>query len=32
MIFVRPFRCEKCDYRSFRWSISGKPGSARPPV
>ena len=19
MIFVRPFRCEKCDYRFFRW-------------
>jgi len=32
MIFVRPFRCEKCDSRFFRWSISEKPGQARPPV
>ena len=22
MIFVRPFRCEKCDCRFFRWSFS----------
>jgi len=31
MIFVRPFRCEKCDYRFFRWSITEKSGPARPP-
>jgi len=28
MIFVRPFRCEKCDSRFFRWSINEKPGWA----
>jgi hypothetical protein len=24
-IFVRPFRCEKCDYRFFRWCFSTNP-------
>src|SRR6266446_1944831 len=32
LIFVLPFRCEKCDSRFFRWSISEKPGPAGPPV
>lgn len=22
MIFVRPFRCERCDFRFFRWSVT----------
>ncbi len=25
MILVRPFRCERCDYRFFRWSVSANP-------
>jgi hypothetical protein len=25
MIFVRPFRCERCDYRFFRWSLLANP-------
>ena len=25
MIFVRPFRCEKCDLRFFRWSLAPNP-------
>jgi hypothetical protein len=29
MIFRRPFRCEECDSRFFRWSISEKPGPER---
>lgn len=24
-IFVRPFRCEKCDVRFFRWSLAANP-------
>jgi len=28
-IFIRPFRCERCDYRFFRWSRSANPNSAR---
>lgn len=26
-IFVRPFRCESCDFRFFRWSLSANPNS-----
>jgi predicted Zn-ribbon and HTH transcriptional regulator len=28
MLFVRPFRCEACDYRFFRWSINVNPNSS----
>ena len=28
MIFVRPFRCEKCDDRFFRWSFSTNPNAS----
>lgn len=27
MLFVRPFRCEGCDNRFFRWSIPANPNS-----
>jgi len=27
MLFVRPFRCESCDLRFFRWSINVNPNS-----
>ena len=30
MIFLRPFRCEKCDFRFFRWSFTTSPNSSRP--
>ena len=30
MIFVRPFRCERCDYRFFRRSLSANPNASRP--
>ena len=30
LIFVRPFRCEDCDSRFLRWSISEEPGPERP--
>ena len=29
MIFVRPFRCESCDFRFHRWSLSANPNTAR---
>jgi predicted Zn-ribbon and HTH transcriptional regulator len=29
MIFIRPFRCEKCDYRFFRRSRSANPNPAQ---
>jgi len=29
MIFVRPFRCERCDSRFFRWSFSTNPNAPR---
>jgi predicted Zn-ribbon and HTH transcriptional regulator len=29
VMFVRPFRCERCDARFFRWSISENPNAAR---
>jgi hypothetical protein len=25
LIFVRPFRCERCDFRFFRWFITPNP-------
>jgi len=28
MIFVRPFRCEKCDDRFFHWSFNANPTAA----
>jgi len=28
MLFVRPFRCEQCDHRFFRWSFSANPGAS----
>jgi hypothetical protein len=30
LIFMRPFRCEACDERFFRYSISEKPVPDRP--
>ena len=30
MMFVRPFRCERCDLRFFRWSFTANPNSSRP--
>src|ERR1700694_3197078 len=27
---IRPYRCEECDYRFFRWSILGKPKATKP--
>jgi C4-type Zn-finger protein len=30
IIFVHPFRCEKCDSRFFRWSLREKRGPSRP--
>lgn len=27
-IFVRPFRCEKCDVRFFRWSLPANPDAS----
>jgi hypothetical protein len=29
VIFVRPFRCEWCDARFFRWSLSENPNAER---
>ena len=29
IMFVRPFRCERCDDRFFRWSLSDNPNAAR---
>jgi len=29
MIFVRPFRCEECDDRFFRWCVSTNPNASR---
>jgi hypothetical protein len=28
MIFVRPFRCEVCDVRFFRWCFSTNPNAS----
>jgi hypothetical protein len=28
-IFVRPFRCERCDARFYRWSLSANPQPSR---
>jgi predicted Zn-ribbon and HTH transcriptional regulator len=30
MILVKPFRCESCDHRFFRWSISASHNASRP--
>jgi len=30
LLFRRPFRCEECDTRFFRWSITEKPRPERP--
>src|SRR5277367_4117138 len=29
MMFVRPFRCERCDNRFFSWSFSDNPNGSR---
>jgi len=29
-ILVRPFRCENCDFRFFRWSLTGQVASSQP--
>lgn len=29
MIFVRPFRCERCDFRFFRCSLTANHNSSR---
>jgi transposase-like protein len=29
VIFVRPFRCERCDSRFYRWSFSANHNSSR---
>jgi hypothetical protein len=29
LIFVRPFRCEECDSRFFRWSFGARSRSPR---
>ena len=29
MIFVRPFRCERCDARFYRWALSANPQAPR---
>jgi hypothetical protein len=28
---IRPYRCEQCDYRFFRWSVQHKPKATRSP-
>jgi|SRR5450432_2640809 hypothetical protein len=30
IIFVRPFRCEICDFRFLCWSMTENPNSSRP--
>jgi hypothetical protein len=32
MIFMRPFRCDICDFRFFRWSIATNPNSPPRPT
>jgi hypothetical protein len=29
LLFVRPFRCELCDQRFFRWSLATDPNGSR---
>jgi hypothetical protein len=29
VIFVRPFRCERCDHRFYRWSLTANPNATR---
>jgi hypothetical protein len=28
VLYVRPFRCERCDQRFFRWSFSTNPNAS----
>ena len=28
-ILIRPFRCERCDLRFFRWSFTANPNASR---
>ena len=30
LMLIRPFRCEKCDLRFFRWSLTSTPNSSHP--
>src|ERR1700674_3463932 len=30
LLHFRPFRCEECDFRFFRWSVQHNPKPARP--
>jgi len=30
LLRIRPYRCEECDYRFFRWSIRSKPKATKP--
>jgi hypothetical protein len=32
MIFIRPFRCERCDCRFLRWSVTTTPNACRQPT
>ena len=29
-VFLRPFRCERCDFRFFRFSLASHPHPTRP--
>ena len=29
VLFFRPFRCERCDERFFRWSVATSPNGSR---
>src|SRR5580692_10268004 len=29
-LLIRPYRCEECDFRFFRWSTRHKPKATRP--
>jgi predicted Zn-ribbon and HTH transcriptional regulator len=29
-LLIRPYRCEECDYRFFRWSIRHDPKATQP--
>ena len=29
MIYVRPFRCERCDFRFYRWSFNSNSNPSR---
>jgi hypothetical protein len=30
VLFVRPFRCDECDFRFYRWSFSPRPNATGP--